>query len=922
MRTSLLLVMSFLSCAAAFAGETAPGQGVTVLDTYSFWRCHATYRPMLGGTAAVPRPAPIPKEWVRIVGDDGKPIGKKLPTVPPGQPCSPSPPAGWTDPDFDDHGWWRDPAPFYGRYGGGQPLALALLCLRGKFAVDEPGKVKELRLDVAFRGGIVVYLNGREAYRSHMPEGKVDFETPASDYPAEAFFVEKDVRKLKGEAKKARYELRVRRTDDVAIPVSSLRKGVNVLAIEIHRAALGNCKTSNRRGWGGAFNTCGLLSVKLRSPSGDGITPNRVRPPGLQVWNADLLDLVTVVDYGDPNEKLCPVRIAATRNGEFSSQIVVSDDKPIKGLSAKVSALKSSTGEGELPPSAVRVRYPTLEAKKIANCYLHPRFPWKDDWGHGHWGGGFPNFDTLLADPPAEVRVVDQKGAVKPGHPYVPGAVQTVWVSAAIPPDATPGEYEGTLTVSTQSADPVDVPLRVEVCSWRLPDPRTFSTLMDFIESPETLALYYEVPLWSDRHFDLIGKTFDLLARVGNDAVYVPLIGETHLGNQHSMVAWVKKGDGSFDYDFSIVDRYLDLAEKRMGKPKIVCFQVWDYHVGGDVRFGRSMVGRQRKDGSNPWKPKTLDELVVTFKDASTGELKTGKVPNYMSPESRNVWRSFGAALSGYVKKRNLVGTATLGMAGDILPSRDVVAVWKEIYPESSWMIHGHGGWAGAGIHGVPIHYVSFVAGGITFALVDPEIHRFHGWKTPFLRTLFARGLAMRGVVPAPPLGMLATEWNVEGEQQGLGRLTSDFFRLPGKKKRWWLPQRFASKCSWKNAGLRPEVLSPGKDGAVATARFELIREGVQECEARIFVDRVLTDDAKRAKLGEALAKKCESVLDERTRYHMWAFDYGSAVDYNHGGSLMLGGPADINWYPGSGWQERRKALFSAAGEVAKALAE
>jgi hypothetical protein len=45
------------------------------------------------------------------------------------------------------------------------------------------------------------------------------------------------------------------------------------------------------------------------------------------------------------------------------------------------------------------------------------------------------------------------------------------------------------------------------------------------------------------------------------------------------MVRFIPKADGTFDYDFSIMDKYLDLAEKNMGKPKLVAFVAWELYL-------------------------------------------------------------------------------------------------------------------------------------------------------------------------------------------------------------------------------------------------------------------------------------------------------------------------------------------------------
>jgi hypothetical protein len=82
------------------------------------------------------------------------------------------PPVNWVQPDFDDGSWWRDPGPVFDGPGAAQGSELALLCLRGKFLVADLSKVKDLRLFMSFRGGAVVYLNGREAGTKRSAGGK------------------------------------------------------------------------------------------------------------------------------------------------------------------------------------------------------------------------------------------------------------------------------------------------------------------------------------------------------------------------------------------------------------------------------------------------------------------------------------------------------------------------------------------------------------------------------------------------------------------------------------------------------------------------------------------------------------------------------------------------------------------------------
>jgi hypothetical protein len=95
-------------------------------------------------------------------------------------------------------------------------------------------------------------------------------------------------------------------------------------------------------------------------------------------------------------------------------------------------------------------------------------------------------------------------------------------------------------------------------------------------------------------------------------------------------------------------------------------------------------------------------------------------------------------------------------------------------------------------------------------------------------------------------------------------------------------------------------MLSPGPDGAIFNERLEMFREGVQACEAIIFVQKALEEK----KVSAELATKIEDLLDERARY------YARTRLAEEG-----------NWlsFECSDWQGRDGRLFDLAAEAAKA---
>ena len=95
-----------------------------------------------------------------------------------------------------------------------------------------------------------------------------------------------------------------------------------------------------------------------------------------------------------------------------------------------------------------------------------------------------------------------------------------------------------------------------------------------------------------------------------------------------------------------------------------------------------------------------------------------------------------------------------------------------------------------------------------------------------------------------------------------------------------------------------------------------MMREGIQECEARIFIEKAILEE----KIGGELADRCRKILDDRIlplRIGTSLLAESADADntwWNWPG--LLG----YNWYVGSGWQERSRKLYDAAAEVAVAI--
>ncbi len=658
MRTSVMLLWLLVAALPAVAGEISravdvPAGATEILTPESYWRWFLVLRkPIIpvaaletaGKETAAPRP---------LVGTVVPPPYNTV-----DQQDSPTSPAGWELPAFDDCGWprsrltWLAPNAF-GRFSS------AAVCLRGKFQVTDPAAVQGLFLTVKYYGGVRVYLNGREVARQHLPAGELAADTPAEMYPKEVYVDGKGVIVPMGDHEygwssipagvkkdaEARRATRTRVLGPMKLPADALRKGENILTVEVRRAeypleALRWFKAPEGR-TKPFWVPMNIFALRLQA-AGEGVAPNLARPKGLQVWTENVNDRISVLDYGDQGEGLRPMRIAAARNGSFCGQLVIGSDKPLKDVKVTVGDFKAVKAAAAIPASRVTVLY---------------ALPDVSYYGLPTW------FDALQSEPPAVVSL-DPKGG---------GALLPVLLRILVPKDAAPGDYRGAATVSVAGSEPVRVPLELSVAGWIVPQPSDYRTYVGVYQSPTTLAMKYHVKEWSDEHWRLMEKSFALLGRAGNKLLNVTVVDQTQFGNNDGTIYWVRKPDGSYSYDFTVFDRLTALALKHFKKLDFVVLHVW--HSGG-------------------WETRAADQKnTVTVIDEKTGRREHLQVPKFGTAESKRFWKPLLDAARERLARLGLENALCLGILSDGTAPPEVFKAFDEIVPgDAKWMRGCHSG--------------------------------------------------------------------------------------------------------------------------------------------------------------------------------------------------------------------------------------
>ncbi len=203
-----------------------------------------------------------------------------------------------------------------------------------------------------------------------------------------------------------------------------------------------------------------------------------------------------------PGKKGRAVEISGARNESEAAQLVVRPATAIEGLTATASHL---TG----PDSAV---IPAESVDILRVRYVNVELP-SDAWGvPGMWPDPLPPFTAPIA--------------------LEPGKNQPLWVRVNIPREAVAGMYEGTITIEAAGFT-ANVPLRVRVYGFEMPDKVTCTTAFGF----DAGAVYHYQALKDAQDREtVLQKYLDYFA--GNHiSLYDPVPGHS------ATVEWVKLGE-------------------------------------------------------------------------------------------------------------------------------------------------------------------------------------------------------------------------------------------------------------------------------------------------------------------------------------------------------------------------------------------
>ncbi|MFD2332741.1 DUF4091 domain-containing protein [Cohnella sp. GCM10020058] len=182
--------------------------------------------------------------------------------------------------------------------------------------------------------------------------------------------------------------------------------------------------------------------------------------------------------------------------------------------------------------------------------------------------------------------------------------MQPVWIETEIGADAAPGVYRTEITVYRRRMfedERVEATLQFEIVVHDVilgaPAENTF--YLDLWQHNSNIARKYDAELWSDNHFEAIEPYVASLAALGQKAISlvvseIPWSGQASCYDridpanlfEYSIVQVAKLADGSWDYDFRALDRYVELCMKYSIADEIEVFGLLNIWVIEDAGYG------------------------------------------------------------------------------------------------------------------------------------------------------------------------------------------------------------------------------------------------------------------------------------------------------------------------------------------------
>ncbi len=209
--------------------------------------------------------------------------------------------------------------------------------------------------------------------------------------------------------------------------------------------------------------------------------------------------------------------------------------------------------------------------------------------------------------------------ALEPVRSYKIEAQETrpIWVTIDVPQDAQPTTYSSTVTLNIEGQDSREFNIKIKVIDRTMPVGTDWKFHLDLWQNPYAVARFHKVEPWSQEHWNLLKPLMKRLADAGQKVITVSL-NKRPWGGQtfdqfEAMIGWKKKADGTWEYDYTIFDDWVQFMMDLGVKNQISCYSMVPW--GNEFYYFDEKENKEVKIKAAPG-TKAYEDLWVPFLSA------------------------------------------------------------------------------------------------------------------------------------------------------------------------------------------------------------------------------------------------------------------------------------------------------------------
>lgn len=153
-----------------------------------------------------------------------------------------------------------------------------------------------------------------------------------------------------------------------------------------------------------------------------------------------------------------------------------------------------------------------------------------------------------------------------------------IWVTIDVPADIKPEAYNSDITLHIEGQESRKFKLNLNIIDKTLPVATDWKFHLDLWQNPYAVARFHNVKAWSKQHWDLLKPIMGRLADAGQKVITVSL-NKRPWGGQtfdqfEAMIQWKKKTDGTWEYDYTVFDDWVQFMMNLGIKNQISCYSM------------------------------------------------------------------------------------------------------------------------------------------------------------------------------------------------------------------------------------------------------------------------------------------------------------------------------------------------------------